>query len=152
RRLLLLYAGVIPTAVLVAVAAAGFPGTPHLAAVGWPKLALAVGATMAAQLARVRVRVGTSQISLGWGEAALVVVIFLIPFGWVPATVFVGVLAAQLILRLFGEVRTPVALAYNAAILSLAAAAASAIAALVNPRLHDLGDLRIAGALIPAAI
>jgi diguanylate cyclase (GGDEF)-like protein len=107
---------------------------------------------MLAQLARVRIRVGTSQISLGWGEAALIVVIFLIPFGWVPATVLVGVLGAQLILRLFGEVRTPAALAYNAAILSLAAAVASAIAAVLNPGLHDLGDLSIAEALIPAAI
>src|SRR5436305_10438255 len=152
RKLRGLYAIVIPAAVLLAVAAAALPGTPHLRDIAWPRLAGAVVVATLAQLARVRVRVGTTQISLGWGEAALVVVIYLIPFGWVPAAVFVGVLVAQLVLRFFGESRTPVALVYNAAILALAAAVAAAVAALVNPGLHDLGDLRIASALIPAAI
>jgi diguanylate cyclase (GGDEF)-like protein len=152
RWLKLLYALVIPAAVAVAIGVPAVPGIPSLAEVGWIRLGIAVGAATLAQLARVRVRVGTSQISLGWGEAALIVTIYLIPFGWVPGAVLVGVLAAQLVLRVFGEVRSPVAVAYNAAILSLAAAAASGVAALVNPGLHDLGDLRIAEALIPAAI
>src|SRR5262249_49510313 len=66
--------------------------------------------------------------------------------------VLIGVVLAQLLLRFFGELRTPVALAYNAAILALAAAAAAGVAALVNPHVHDVRNLSIAGALIPAAI
>src|SRR2546428_301234 len=39
-----------------------------------------------------------------------------------------------------------------ACVIPLAAAVAAAVAALVNPRLHDISDLRTAGALIPAAL
>jgi len=151
-RLQVLYAWVIPAAIVTAVGAAALPGTPPLHTVEPLHLGFALAAATMAQLARVRVRVGTTQISLGWGEAALIVVLYLIPYGWVPAMVLVGVLLAQLILRLFGEVRTPVALAYNAAILSLAAAVATGLAALINSRVHDTGGLRIAAALVPAAI
>ncbi len=152
RRLRLLYAGVILAAGLVAALGPTLPGTPDLRAVGWLKVGGAVGAATLAQLARVRIRVGTTQISLGWGEAALIIVICLIPFGWVPAAVLIGVVLAQLVLRFFGELRTPVALVYNAAILSLASAAAAGVAALVKPDLHKISDLSIAEALIPAAI
>jgi diguanylate cyclase (GGDEF)-like protein len=152
HRLRVLYACVIPAAVLVALAGAALAGTPPLRTLGWGHLAGAVAATTLAQLARVRIRMGTTQISLGWGEAALIVVLYLIPFGWVPATVLVGVLLAQLVLRFFGELRTPVAVAYNAAILAVAAAIAAAVAALVNPHVQGLGDLGFAGVLIAAAI
>ena len=152
RRLQVLYACVIPAAVLVTVAAATLPVTPALRTIGWGHLVGAVVATTLAQLARVRIRVGTTQISLGWGEAALIIVLYLIPPGWVPAAVLVGLLLAQIILRFLGEVRTPVTVAYNAAILSLAGAVAAGIAALVGPHVRHLGELGIAGALIPAAI
>jgi diguanylate cyclase (GGDEF)-like protein len=152
RRLRLLYAWVILAGGVVALAGPTLPGTPPLHGADWIQLAGAVGAATLAQLARVRIRVGTSQISLGWGEAALIIVIYLIPLGWVPAAVLVGVVLAQLVLRFFGELRTPVSLAYNAAILALASAAAAGVAVLVNPDFHQIENLSIAKALIPAAI
>ena len=151
-RLQVLYAWVIPAAIVTAVGAAALPGTPPLHTIAPLHLGFALAAATMAQLARVRVRVGTTQISLGWGEAALIVVLYLIPYGWVPAMVLVGVFLAQVVLRLFGEVRTPVALAYNAAILSLAAAVAAGLAALINSQVHGTGGLRIAAALVPASI
>ncbi|OLB78636.1 MAG: hypothetical protein AUI14_12605 [Actinobacteria bacterium 13_2_20CM_2_71_6] len=152
RRLRLLYALVLPAAVLVAVLGVGLYGPWPVRSMVAGKLVLATGAVVLAQLARVRVRVGPAQISLGWGEAALIVVIYLLPFGWVPASVLVGVAVAQIILRVAGEVRTPLNMAYNAAMIAIAAAAAAGLAAVVFPAVHNLGDPRIAIALILAAV
>ncbi len=152
RRLVALYAAVIPAAVVIAVVGAvGYAPAPveHGAAV---RLAAAVVAVVLAQLARVRVRIGKALISLGWGEAALIIVVFMVPLGWVPAVVLVGVALSQVVFRVAGEVRTPVNMAYNAAILAVAAAAAAGVAALVLPAERTLSDPLIAVGLILAAV
>jgi diguanylate cyclase (GGDEF)-like protein len=152
RRLKLLYAGVLPVAVFVAVGAVVWYGPTPVHRAAAVRLAAAVVAVLLAQLARVRVRIGPAQISLGWGEAALIIVIYVVPLGWVPATVLVGVALAQVILQIAGEVRTPLNMAYNAAILAIAASAAAAVAALVLPPGRSLSNPLIAVALILAAL
>src|SRR5581483_2168062 len=106
-RLMALYAGVIPAALFVAVAGAlWYPLAPAGRGTAI-RLVAATAAVLLAQLARVRVRIGTALISLGWGEAALVIVVFVVPLGWVPASVLVGGALAQVIFRIAGEARTP---------------------------------------------
>ncbi len=152
RRLKILYATVLPAAVLVAVGGMGWYAPLPVSPADAGRLAVAGGAVILAGLARVRVRIGAAQISLGWGEAALIIVIYLLPLGWVPATMLAGAAVAQVILRIAGEVRTPLNMAYNAANLAIAAAVAAAVAVPLLPASRDLGDPRIPLALILAAI
>src|SRR5262249_25152102 len=70
---------------------------------------------------------------LAWGEAALIVALYLVPAGWVPLAMLVGVGLAMLLLRFAHEVRTPLLMLFNAASLALAAAVAAAVAEAVDP-------------------
>src|SRR5438874_6133023 len=152
RRLMVLYACVIPAALVVA--GAGVVWYPPAASGRGTaiRLVAAIAAVLLAQLARVRIRLGPALVSLGWGEAALVVVVFVVPLGWVPASVLVGVAISQVIFRIAGEVRTPLNMAYNAANFTLAAAAAAGVAGLVLPATRSLSNPRIAVGLILAAV
>jgi diguanylate cyclase len=152
RRLHALYATVIPAALLVAVGGVVLYAPPVSRAADAGKLLVAVGAVLLARLARVRVGIGAAQISLGWGEAALIIVLYLIPLGWVPAAVLVGSALSQVILRFAGEVRTPANMAYNSANHAVSAAVGAALAAWVFPATHTLSNPRIAFALILAAV
>src|SRR5690349_9105820 len=67
----------------LAVLDAGTPG------IGW--LAAAVGFAAVAQLGRLEVRAGKSTISVAWGEAAVIVLCYLLPLAWVGAAMAVGV-------------------------------------------------------------
>src|SRR5262249_21550211 len=60
-------------------------------------IAVAVGAVTAAQLAMLRVRVGSGNVGLAWGEAAGVLLCVLLPAAWIPAVIFVGVAIARAI-------------------------------------------------------
>jgi diguanylate cyclase (GGDEF)-like protein len=82
----------------------------------------------------------------------VIVVLYLIPLGWVPATVLVGAALSQIVLRFAGEVRTPANMAYNAANHAVATAVAAVLAAMVFPPVHTLSNPRIAAALILAAL
>ncbi|TMM38535.1 MAG: bifunctional diguanylate cyclase/phosphodiesterase [Actinobacteria bacterium] len=149
---MVLYACVIPAALVVA--GAGVVWYPPAASGRGTaiRLVAAIAAVLLAQLARVRIRLGPALVSLGWGEAALVVVVFVVPLGWVPASVLVGVAISQVIFRIAGEVRTPLNMAYNAANFTLAAAAAAGVAGLVLPATRSLSNPRIAVGLILAAV
>src|SRR5262245_30479208 len=63
----------------------------HAAKIDLLRLAIAVAITAVALVARIRVRVSGSYVSLAWGEAALVVALYLVPAGWVPLAMLVGV-------------------------------------------------------------
>ncbi len=152
QRLRILYASVIPAAVILAVAGIAVHSTLLGPETDTVRLVGALGAVTLAQLARVRVRVGRAEIGVAWGEAALIIAIYLIPLGWVPAVVLVGSLLAQVTLRLAGERRTPVGMTFNAANQSVAAAVATGVAVLVHPGVHDAGDLHIGAALVAAAV
>ena len=49
------------------------------------RLAIAAGVMALAQLARLRLRVGSGMVNVAWGEAALIVGLYLVPAGWLPA-------------------------------------------------------------------
>jgi predicted signal transduction protein with EAL and GGDEF domain len=152
RRVALLFGGVVLAGALATVLVAVLGPAAPAGTVGWGQVTGALGAVVLAQLARVRVRIGTTSVSLGWGEAALIIAIYLLPSAWVPSAVLLGVLLAQLFMRVVGEPRTPVIIAVNAALLALAAAGASALVAALFPAVRDIRDLHLAGVLIVAAL
>ena len=124
----------------------------HAATVDLLRFAVAVAVATVALVARVRIRVNGSYVSLGWGEAALIVGLYLVPAGWVPLAMLIGVGIAMLVLQLANEARTPIVMLFNAASLTVAGAAAAAVAEVIDPP-HLAGfGLRIAAALIIAAV
>lgn len=124
----------------------------HATTVDLLRFGVAVAVATVALVARVRIRVNGSYVSLGWGEAALIVGLYLVPAGWVPLAMLVGVGIAMLILQLANEARTPMVMLFNAASLTVAGGAAAAVAEVIDPP-HRAGfGLRIAAALIIAAV
>src|SRR5439155_26756465 len=61
------------------------------------RLALAAALTVLAQLARVDLRAGTSKVTVAWGDAALIVLCFLVPVAWVGPATALGVSLARII-------------------------------------------------------
>ena len=87
-----------------------------------------------AQLARLRLRVGSGTVNVAWGEAALIVGLYLVPAGWLPAAVFLGVSVAVFLISAVSERRTLSEIAHIAASLTVATALAAAVgSALGNP-------------------
>jgi diguanylate cyclase (GGDEF)-like protein len=81
---------------LLAAALATVVGGPVLASeppVLW-RFAVAVGVTAVAHLLRQRFRLGVTVFYLTWGEAALIIGLFLVPAGWVPLVVASGLLGS----------------------------------------------------------
>jgi diguanylate cyclase len=129
----------------------GRAGSPYLL------LAIAVGTVTVSQLAVVRVRVGAVHLSLGWGEAALVVLLYLIPAGWIPLAIFLGVWLTMIIFQLFGDRRPIWLMAYNATALSVAGGCAAVLASLIrepyrSPLSASVTVSLIASAMLYAAI
>ncbi|MBX6355068.1 MAG: bifunctional diguanylate cyclase/phosphodiesterase [Micromonosporaceae bacterium] len=97
----------------------------------------AVTAVLLAQVMQLRFRVGPSVVGIAWGEAAVVVCLYLVPPGWLPAAVFAGALVGRLLYSAFSDgvgVVPPYALVHIAALLCVGAAAAAAVvAALADP-------------------
>jgi diguanylate cyclase (GGDEF)-like protein len=107
---------------LVLPAAAPGDGLPAAA-----RFALAAGLAAVAQLARLRTRVAAGLVNLAWGEAALVVGLYLVPPGWLPAATLLGAAATWVALSVFVD-RTPLLVAAHVtASLTVAAALAAAV-------------------------
>ncbi len=85
-----------------------------------PSLLIATGLMAASHAARLRIRIGSEHTGLSWGEAALVVLLCLLPPAWVALTVFAGVLPGRLLTR-----QEPIRALYNAAAGAIAATVAS---------------------------
>jgi diguanylate cyclase (GGDEF)-like protein len=83
-------------AIIVASVGAASVGVPAM----WPRLVLAGTVAILAQAAALRLRQGNGMVYLGWGEAALIIVAYLVPAGWVPLTIGVGALVGQFMYRL----------------------------------------------------
>ncbi|HEX8628093.1 MAG TPA: bifunctional diguanylate cyclase/phosphodiesterase [Catenuloplanes sp.] len=79
-----------------------------------------------AQLARLRLRVPSGSVSVTWGEAALIIGLYLAPAGWLPAATFIGVGAAWLLLAAVSDHKPADAL-HTAASMTVAVAAAAAV-------------------------
>ena len=94
----------------------------------WLPFVLAVAVAILAQAAALRFRQGNRVVYLGWGEAALIIVTFLVPSGWVAAIIGAGALVGQLIYRL--RTGTPMSwrVVSNTGNLALAAAAGTFVA------------------------
>jgi diguanylate cyclase (GGDEF)-like protein len=104
--------------------------------VGGPPLAvrfvIVAGLAALAQLARLRLKVGSGMVSVAWGEAAVIVGLYLVPAGWLPAAEALGALVALLLLSKFAERRNPFETVRGVASLTLAAASAAAVTAAIS--------------------
>jgi diguanylate cyclase (GGDEF)-like protein len=85
----------------------------------------AAGLVAVAKLVPLRIRIGSERTLFGWGEAALVVVLALLPPEWVAPSVLLGVLISQLLTR-----APLVKTLYNAAAQAVAAAAGAVVVGL----------------------
>ncbi|MFY1636064.1 putative bifunctional diguanylate cyclase/phosphodiesterase [Solwaraspora sp. WMMB335] len=84
-----------------------------------------------AQLARLRFRIGTGTVSFTWGEAALIVGLYLIPTGWLPAAAALGVGAAWALMSVFAEPRTVPEVIRVSASLTVAVGVAATVTGMV---------------------
>ncbi|MGC1212894.1 MAG: GGDEF domain-containing protein, partial [Micromonospora sp.] len=129
-RVLLLTAAVSATA--LAAAAVGLtlparlpPDDPFPAAA---RFGIAVAAFAVAQLARLRFRTASGMVSITWGEAALIVCLYLVPAGWLPAAALLGTGTAWTAMSLLSDRRPAVELVRITGSLTAATALAVAVA------------------------
>ncbi|MEU7907830.1 bifunctional diguanylate cyclase/phosphodiesterase [Actinoplanes sp. NPDC049118] len=88
---------------------------------------VAVLLVAAAQLARLRVRIGRGTVSISWGETAFIIGFALAPPGWLPAATLLGAAGAWLLITWLNDQRVVADLAHLAASVSLGAAGATAV-------------------------
>jgi diguanylate cyclase (GGDEF)-like protein len=98
------------------------PGPPP-----WWRFILAIGGMAVAHLLRQRVRAGATVFYLGWGEAALIMALQLVPAGWVPAALLAGYLAAVGVRLLRHREPPPRTTAEVSAVITVAAGAGALI-------------------------
>ncbi|WP_328380883.1 bifunctional diguanylate cyclase/phosphodiesterase [Micromonospora zamorensis] len=126
-RLLVLTAAVALTAVAAAAVGLTLPvRLPVDDPLGGPaRFGIAVAVLALAQLARLRFRSSAGMVSITWGEAALIVCLYLAPAGWLPSATLLGTGLAWTMLSLHNDRRPVLELVRIAA--SLAAASALAV-------------------------
>ncbi|MEU7849607.1 bifunctional diguanylate cyclase/phosphodiesterase [Micromonospora parva] len=126
-RLLVLTAAVTLTALAAAVVGLTLPvRLPADDPLGGPaRFGIAVAVLALAQFARLRFRSPAGMVSITWGEAALIVCLYLTPAGWLPSATLVGTGLAWTILSLHNDRRPALEIVRIAA--SLAAASALAV-------------------------
>ncbi|MFV2101752.1 putative bifunctional diguanylate cyclase/phosphodiesterase [Micromonospora sp. LOL_024] len=74
---------------------------------GLARFGIAVALFALAQLARLRFRAAAGMVSVTWAEAALIVCLYLVPPGWLPAAALIGVTLAWTALSVVDEGRSP---------------------------------------------
>jgi diguanylate cyclase (GGDEF)-like protein len=95
---------------------------------------VAVLLAAAAQLARLRFRVGRGTVSISWGETAFIIGFALAPPGWLPAATLLGAVGAWVVITWLNDQRVMADLVHLASSLSLGAAAATTVAyAIIGP-------------------
>ncbi|GAA2189512.1 hypothetical protein GCM10009848_34830 [Micromonospora lupini] len=137
-RLLVLTAAVTVTALVAAVVGLTLPaGLPSDDPLGGPaRFGIAVAVLAVAQLARLRFRSSAGMVSITWGEAALIVCLYLAPAGWLPSATLLGTGLAWTALSLHSDRRPPLEIVRIAASLTAASAlAVSVTTALGHPLL-----------------
>ncbi|WP_121162505.1 putative bifunctional diguanylate cyclase/phosphodiesterase [Micromonospora pisi] len=92
------------------------------------RIAIVAGVFALAQLARLRFRVATGMVSVTWGEAALVIGLYLMPAGWLPVAALVGAGLGWGLLSIFPDRRSVVEVVHIAASLTAAVAVATTVA------------------------
>ncbi|MEO3742117.1 EAL domain-containing protein [Plantactinospora sp. B5E13] len=87
-----------------------------------------------AQLFRLRFRVANGVVNVSWGEAALIIGLYLVPPGWMPAATLVGVAVAWTLLSIVADRRSVLDVLHTSASLSVAVALATVVTtALATP-------------------
>ncbi|MGC4864950.1 putative bifunctional diguanylate cyclase/phosphodiesterase [Micromonospora sp. DT53] len=126
-RLLVLTAAVTLTALAAAAVGLTLPvRLPTDDPLGGPaRFGIAVAVLALAQLARLRFRSAAGMVSITWGEAALIVCLYLTPAGWLPSATLLGTGLAWTMLSLHNDRRPALEIVRIAA--SLAAASALAV-------------------------
>ena len=94
-------------------------------------IGLALALVVAAQLARLRFRLGRGMVSVSWGEAAFIIGFVVAPPGWLPAATLVGALVAWTLLSWWDSHRNPAETVHLAASLSLGTAGAALVTTLL---------------------
>jgi diguanylate cyclase (GGDEF)-like protein len=103
------------------------------------RLGIASGVMAVAQLASLRLRFGSGRMSVTWGEAALIIGLYIAPAGWLPAATFVGAGVAWLLLSLFADLRTPIEAIHIALCQTVAVTVAVTVTcAFADPIAHQL--------------
>jgi len=152
-------AGRVLTAIVVVAAAAvavlGMiiplrrPETVSLSPAG--AIGVAVLLVAAAQLARLRFRVGRGTVSVSWGETAFILGFALAPPGWLPAATLLGAVGAWVVITWLNDQRVVADLVHLAASLSLGAAAATAVTYAVTGPSAPVASARAQVGLIAGA-
>ncbi|HEY0700045.1 MAG TPA: EAL domain-containing protein, partial [Micromonospora sp.] len=136
RRRLLLTLAVLAASVAAAVVGLAVPldAPPDPSLPPVVRFGVAAGLMALAQLARLRFRVAAGVVSVAWGEAALIVGMYVAPADWLPAAAFVGAGTAWALLSIFGEGRSVLDVVHVAASLTAGVALAVTVTtALVDP-------------------
>ncbi len=120
---------------------------PHV----WPGLVLAFGAAIIAQFVVLKFRQRNRTVLFGWGEAALIVVVYLVPLGWVAPIIGIGyLLGHSLFLVRNGGSWSRVKL-MSAANLTVAGASGAIAAHAVLPNAFHAVNPRVLIALVAGA-
>ncbi|WP_428961833.1 putative bifunctional diguanylate cyclase/phosphodiesterase [Micromonospora fluostatini] len=129
-RVLLLTVAVLLTAVTTAVVGLTLPTglPPDDPLPGAARFGIAVAAFAVAQLARLRFRTSAGMVSITWGEAALIVCLYLVPAGWLPSAALLGAGLAWWGMSVASDRRPLVEIVRIAASLSAATALAASVA------------------------
>ncbi len=132
-RVLPLTTVLVVTALAAVVAGAATAATP-VPAPGLPvRAGIAAAVVALAQFGRLRQQRRGSTLAVTWGEAALIVGLWTVPAGWLPAATFVGAAVAWLLLSGVHQERSAVEIAHGAASLTLGVTAGAAVVTAIWP-------------------
>ncbi|MCM0676979.1 bifunctional diguanylate cyclase/phosphodiesterase [Micromonospora phytophila] len=152
--MLLLTGAVLLTA--LAAAAVGLTLPPRLPAddpLGGPaRFGVAVAVFAVAQLARLRFRTSAGMVSITWGEAALIVCLYLVPAGWLPSATLLGAGFAWSAMSLFGDRRPVLEVVRIAASLTAATALAVSVSTALGEPLLAAPTPALALAVIAGSV
>ncbi|MCW6008423.1 EAL domain-containing protein [Micromonospora sp. CPCC 205371] len=145
---------VLAAALSAAVVGLATPADPPPAGPLSPlsRLGIAAGVMAIAQLARLRLRVASGLVSVTWGEAALIIGLYLAPAGWLPAATFVGAGVAWLLLSFFSDRRTPIEIVHVTASLTVAVALATTVTTAFGDPFRQALSPALAGVLALGAL
>nr|WP_231922435.1 bifunctional diguanylate cyclase/phosphodiesterase [Micromonospora krabiensis] len=153
-RVLVLTAAVTLTALIAAVVGLTLPaGLPVDDPLPPPaRYAIAVAVLALAQLARLRFRAAAGMVSISWGEAALIICLYLVPAGWLPSATLLGAGLAWTVLSLVGERRPTLEIVRIAASLAAASALAVSVTTALGRPMLAAPTPALAGALVAGSV
>jgi diguanylate cyclase (GGDEF)-like protein len=139
------------TCVLAVAATVAGPIASDIMPALWPPFVLAVGAAVIAQFGVLKFRQHNQTVFFGWGEAALIVVVYLMPTGWVAPIIGFGYLVGHSLFLLRNGGVWNINKWINAANLTVAGAAGALAARAVLPQTYHAVTPRVLGALLAGA-